>query len=271
MEQAEDVEMEESKNNKGEENENEKSTEEIIAEFENICKAMSEHLSLRQMREILEANGEVNDAVVPGCQDVLFCGTSDNCPACGGTLKMLIWQTLSRTLMLLVEGATFLIVSPAAERERLSSGDLVLVFCFKSIVPRQDFMDRGIHLKRCKSYFSNSCFIIRNQDDGVVGISDFTFALILLLVGVASLGEVVTELTGAPEAHGFITNLIGAFIRAGKEEMRTGRVRAFYLKVSITTARSSTMCSYKAHSGYEGRGTDIEYDTASHWLLPESE
>ncbi|XP_041994150.1 protein ADP-ribosyltransferase PARP3-like [Salvia splendens] len=88
MEQAEDVEMEESKNNKGEENENEKSTEEIIAEFENICKAMSEHLSLRQMREILEANGEVNDAVVPGCQDVLFCGTSDNCPACGGTLKM---------------------------------------------------------------------------------------------------------------------------------------------------------------------------------------
>ena len=39
-----------------------------------------------------------------------------------------------------------------------------------------------------------------------------TFAFILLLVGVASLGEVVTELTGALEAHGLITNLIGAFM-----------------------------------------------------------
>lgn len=65
-EQAEDVEKEKSKNNKGDENENEKSTEEIIAEFEKFCKAMSEHLSLRQMREILEANGGVSDAVVPG-------------------------------------------------------------------------------------------------------------------------------------------------------------------------------------------------------------
>ncbi|XP_041989797.1 protein ADP-ribosyltransferase PARP3-like [Salvia splendens] len=87
-EQAEDVEKERSKNNKGEENKNEKSTEEIIAEFEKFCKAMSEHLSLRQMRVILEANGGVNDVVVPGCQDVLCCGTLDNCPACGGTLKM---------------------------------------------------------------------------------------------------------------------------------------------------------------------------------------
>ncbi|XP_047970392.1 protein ADP-ribosyltransferase PARP3-like isoform X2 [Salvia hispanica] len=60
-EQAEDVEKE---------NGNEKSTEEIIAEFEKFCKAMSEHLSLQQMREILEANGGVNDVVVPGWGDL---------------------------------------------------------------------------------------------------------------------------------------------------------------------------------------------------------
>ncbi|KAL1557622.1 Poly [ADP-ribose] polymerase 3, variant 2 [Salvia divinorum] len=86
---AEGVEKENTKNRKGEENENGKSTEEIVAAFEKRCKAMSEHLSLRQMREILEATGGgVDDAVVPGCQDVRFCGTLDDCPACGGTLKM---------------------------------------------------------------------------------------------------------------------------------------------------------------------------------------
>lgn len=49
--------------------ENGKSTEEIKAEFEKFCKATSEHLSIQQMREILEANGQdgsgSDDAVVP--------------------------------------------------------------------------------------------------------------------------------------------------------------------------------------------------------------
>lgn len=49
--------------------ENGKSTEDIKAEFEKFCKATSEHLSIKQMREILEANGQdasgADDAVVP--------------------------------------------------------------------------------------------------------------------------------------------------------------------------------------------------------------
>ncbi|GER36564.1 poly [ADP-ribose] polymerase, partial [Striga asiatica] len=49
-----------------------KSIEEIKAEFEKFCKATSEHLSIQQMREILEANGQdssgSDDAVVPLCE-----------------------------------------------------------------------------------------------------------------------------------------------------------------------------------------------------------
>lgn len=58
---------EKDENDNGEENG--KSTEEIKAEFEKFCKATSEHLSIQQMREILEANGQnssgSDDAVVP--------------------------------------------------------------------------------------------------------------------------------------------------------------------------------------------------------------
>lgn len=46
-----------------------KSTEDIKEKFDKFCKATSEHLSIPQMREILEANGEdasgADDAVVP--------------------------------------------------------------------------------------------------------------------------------------------------------------------------------------------------------------
>lgn len=58
---------EKAENENGEENG--KSTDEIKAEFEKFCKATSEHLSIQQMREILEANGQnasgADDAVVP--------------------------------------------------------------------------------------------------------------------------------------------------------------------------------------------------------------
>lgn len=41
----------------------------VAAEFDEFCKAAREHLSIEQMREILEANGQdptgVDDAVVP--------------------------------------------------------------------------------------------------------------------------------------------------------------------------------------------------------------
>ncbi|KAI3450704.1 hypothetical protein Pfo_007369 [Paulownia fortunei] len=72
--------------------ENGKSTEDIKAEFEKFCKATSEYLSIQQMREILEANGQdpgaSDDAVVPRCQDILFYGSLDECPVCGGALEV---------------------------------------------------------------------------------------------------------------------------------------------------------------------------------------
>lgn len=46
-----------------------KSTADIAAEFEEFCRATSEHLSVQQMREILQDNGQdssgSDDAVVP--------------------------------------------------------------------------------------------------------------------------------------------------------------------------------------------------------------
>ncbi|EPS73841.1 hypothetical protein M569_00904, partial [Genlisea aurea] len=70
----------------------EKSTEAVKADFENFCKATKERLSIKQMREILEANGQdssgSDDAVVLRCQDVLFYGPLDRCPICGGMLEL---------------------------------------------------------------------------------------------------------------------------------------------------------------------------------------
>ncbi|KAI5666665.1 hypothetical protein M9H77_16518 [Catharanthus roseus] len=63
----------------------------VAAEFDEFCKAAREHLSIEQMREILEANGQdptgVDDAVVPRCQDILFYGPLENCPVCSHTLE----------------------------------------------------------------------------------------------------------------------------------------------------------------------------------------
>ncbi|XP_060197046.1 protein ADP-ribosyltransferase PARP3-like isoform X3 [Lycium barbarum] len=68
-----------------------KSMADIKAEFEKFCKTIIEHLSVKQMREILEANGQHSagddDAVVPRCQDIMFFGPLDNCPICGGKLE----------------------------------------------------------------------------------------------------------------------------------------------------------------------------------------
>ncbi|KAL6537916.1 Poly [ADP-ribose] polymerase 3 [Orobanche hederae] len=69
-----------------------RSTEEVKTEFEKFCKATSEHLTVQQMREILETNGQdsggSDDAVVPRCQDILFCGPLDKCEVCGGALEV---------------------------------------------------------------------------------------------------------------------------------------------------------------------------------------
>ncbi|KAJ0670693.1 putative NAD(+) ADP-ribosyltransferase [Helianthus annuus] len=63
----------------------------VIAEFEKFCKATSQHLSVQQMREILEANNVQSsgsdDTVVCRCQDMMFYGALSECPVCGGMLE----------------------------------------------------------------------------------------------------------------------------------------------------------------------------------------
>ncbi|CBI28338.3 unnamed protein product, partial [Vitis vinifera] len=70
---------------------NGKSAAEIAKEFEQFCKATSQHLSIKQMREILEANEQdhsgSDDAVVPRCQDMMFYGALEKCPACDNTFE----------------------------------------------------------------------------------------------------------------------------------------------------------------------------------------
>ncbi|XAR60124.1 NAD(+) ADP-ribosyltransferase [Bertholletia excelsa] len=60
-------------------------------EFDKFCKATREHLSIEQMREILDANRQdpsgADDAVVPRCQDIMYYGALDKCPVCGGPLE----------------------------------------------------------------------------------------------------------------------------------------------------------------------------------------
>ncbi|GJU79145.1 putative poly [ADP-ribose] polymerase 3 [Tanacetum coccineum] len=68
-----------------------KSVDDIIIEFDKFCKTTSQHLSIQQMRQILEANnvdtsGD-DDAVVPRCQDMMFYGALEDCPVCGGTVE----------------------------------------------------------------------------------------------------------------------------------------------------------------------------------------
>ncbi|KAI4334250.1 hypothetical protein L6164_018962 [Bauhinia variegata] len=70
---------------------NGKSTADIAAEFDEFCKAVSEHLSVDQMRQILEANSIDSSGsdleVSRRCQDLLFYGALEKCPVCNGSLE----------------------------------------------------------------------------------------------------------------------------------------------------------------------------------------
>lgn len=71
---------------------NGKSSADVAEEFKEFCKATKEHLSVEQLKEILEANGVDcstlnDDAVVPKCQDMLFYGALEKCPVCNGNLE----------------------------------------------------------------------------------------------------------------------------------------------------------------------------------------
>uniref|UniRef100_A0A0E0CLG7 Poly [ADP-ribose] polymerase n=2 Tax=Oryza meridionalis TaxID=40149 RepID=A0A0E0CLG7_9ORYZ len=62
-----------------------------VKEFSEFCKAIREHLTVEDMRKILQANEQdasgSEDAVVPRCEDVMFYGPLDKCPVCGGQLE----------------------------------------------------------------------------------------------------------------------------------------------------------------------------------------
>ncbi|XP_052885106.1 protein ADP-ribosyltransferase PARP3 isoform X1 [Gossypium arboreum] len=70
---------------------NGKATTEVAKEFEEFCKSVREHLSVAQMREILEANGQDSSgsdaSVVIKCLDMLFYGPLEKCQICNGDLE----------------------------------------------------------------------------------------------------------------------------------------------------------------------------------------
>ncbi|XP_034897178.1 protein ADP-ribosyltransferase PARP3 [Populus alba] len=71
---------------------NGKSEDNIAKEYGEFCKAIEEHLSVEQMREILDMNDKDSssgsDGVVTAkCQDVLYFGPLDKCPLCSSNLE----------------------------------------------------------------------------------------------------------------------------------------------------------------------------------------
>ncbi|GMI92254.1 Poly(ADP-Ribose) Polymerase 3 [Hibiscus trionum] len=69
----------------------EKATSDVANEFEEFCKAVREHLSIAEMREILEANGQDSSgsdaSVAIKCLDMLFYGPLEKCQICNGDLE----------------------------------------------------------------------------------------------------------------------------------------------------------------------------------------
>ncbi|KAE8734834.1 Poly polymerase 3 [Hibiscus syriacus] len=69
----------------------EKTTSDVANEFEEFCKAVREHLSIAQMREILEANDQDSSgsdaSVAIKCLDMLFYGPLEKCEICNGDLE----------------------------------------------------------------------------------------------------------------------------------------------------------------------------------------
>ncbi|KAG8644745.1 hypothetical protein MANES_11G160900v8 [Manihot esculenta] len=70
---------------------NGKTKADIAREFEDFCKSVREHLSVAQMREILEMNDQDSSgsdgSVTTKCQDLLFLGALGKCPLCDCNLE----------------------------------------------------------------------------------------------------------------------------------------------------------------------------------------
>ncbi|KAF3320751.1 poly [Carex littledalei] len=66
----------------------EKEAKDITAEFEEFCKGVPDHLTVVEMRKVLEANDQdpsgPDDAVIPRVADMLFYGPLGKCPICQG-------------------------------------------------------------------------------------------------------------------------------------------------------------------------------------------
>nr|CAB3446769.1 unnamed protein product [Digitaria exilis] len=64
--------------------------------FAEFCKGIGEHLSVEDMRKILQANEQdasgSDDAIVPRCEDMIFYGPLEKCPICGGQLEFKGWK-----------------------------------------------------------------------------------------------------------------------------------------------------------------------------------
>ncbi|MQL76103.1 hypothetical protein Taro_008479 [Colocasia esculenta] len=65
--------------------------QDIMREFEELCKATRQHLSVEDMRKLIQANDQDSSGpdheVIVRCQDMLFFGPLQKCPVCGSQLK----------------------------------------------------------------------------------------------------------------------------------------------------------------------------------------
>ncbi|KAH8498007.1 hypothetical protein H0E87_017069 [Populus deltoides] len=110
---------------------NGKSEDNIAKEYEEFCKAIEEHLSVEQMREILDMNDKDSssgfDGVVTSkCQDVLFFGPLDKCPLCGSNLEFDGKRCSCKGLYSEWSSCTFKTRTPPRKEEPLKLPDSVL-------------------------------------------------------------------------------------------------------------------------------------------------
>ncbi|XP_062171215.1 protein ADP-ribosyltransferase PARP3 [Alnus glutinosa] len=109
---------------------NGKSAADVAAEFEEFCKAIRDHLSIQQMREILEANGQdtsgPDGAIISKCQDLLFYGPLEKCPVCNGNLEYTGTRYSCRGFCSEWSSCTFSTKDPPRKQEPTKLPDSVL-------------------------------------------------------------------------------------------------------------------------------------------------
>ncbi|KAB1227213.1 Poly [ADP-ribose] polymerase 3 [Morella rubra] len=109
---------------------NRKAAEEILAEFEEFCKAIRENLSIQQMREILEANGQDSSGpdsdIIARCQDLLFFGPLEKCPVCNGNLEFARTRYICSGFLSEWSSCTFSTKDPPRKQEPTKIPDSVL-------------------------------------------------------------------------------------------------------------------------------------------------